>query len=681
MLFIAAIFSFILKNPATNRSIEFDIKLLKKYCAFHSSKKSKHYVELVGSVFHKTRPLSDSKVVFMRKRHKEVASAKKSFQNLMISLVLAGSVLAIGFIEFDVNAYYLQNNIRNYLVSDGYGQFGFSAVNNTDDFYKWMTTTFIPTCYPLRTYNGEKLDILGEQMFGDLANLRVGPARIRQVRMPERKCKSTLVSTIYPCIDSYELTGEDKGTYCPKWQQRRPDCSDSGFIPQAWSYIDSSAIFGTPVSAVYNTYSGGGYFFLLDEERAQSERQVQNAKDNNWIDRHTRAVMTEFTLYNPNINTFINAVLVLEFLEQGFAMPCIHLRPFTRSLKFQECRTSLQASFVLFVVYFIFLFVDIVNQLITDCRNVIQRVWFWVDVLFALTSACSIVLFIIRKNISDKTEKMFYDQQYTGENNFINYYQIVVLNSAIQVVLGVISFIAFLRISRAFEYSKRLSVFWRVISNSARPLLGFFIVFGITLCAFASMIYLRFGKFVNSFRNMATVFGSLANTLIGKNNVVILMNASPVFALFFYFTYGVSVIFLLLNIFAAILNETIDIVKNRNKRAGHVFGISDYTLASVKDIISLISTAVSRSKETKNDEIRYGEARQNIDTHAVVHILRRLFQTYQRQVKKESTRINNYVISHTMDDDDGEVENKTTEESIEGQEDLEINTQKMFKYI
>lgn len=62
----------------------------------------------------------------------------------------------------------------------------FSEVNDTVGFYQWMNQTFIPANYPEKTYSGAELDILQKQMFGDLASLRVGPARIRQVRMPER---------------------------------------------------------------------------------------------------------------------------------------------------------------------------------------------------------------------------------------------------------------------------------------------------------------------------------------------------------------------------------------------------------------------------------------------------------------------------------------------------------------
>lgn len=62
----------------------------------------------------------------------------------------------------------------------------FFEVNDTLGFYQWMTQTFIPANYPEKTYSDADLDILQKQMFGDLASIRVGPARIRQVRMPER---------------------------------------------------------------------------------------------------------------------------------------------------------------------------------------------------------------------------------------------------------------------------------------------------------------------------------------------------------------------------------------------------------------------------------------------------------------------------------------------------------------
>ena len=101
------------------------------------------------------------------------------------------------------------------------------------------------------------------------------------------------------------------------------------------------------------------------------------------------------------------------------------------------------------------------------------------------------------------------------------------------------------------------------------------------MCAFASLVYLLFGKYLYTFRNLTIVFGSLANTLIGKNDIVVLFNVSPFFAMLFCFAYGCTFTFLLLNIFAAILNETISQVK-KDANEADIFGIGDYTLSLLK---------------------------------------------------------------------------------------------------
>lgn len=86
-------------------------------------------IEFVGAVFHQQKPSNNLKTPQIRKRQRQTAYARKSFRDLVVSLVMASSVVAIGYAEFDVQSFYLQDNVRNYLVSNGYGQFGFSAVS------------------------------------------------------------------------------------------------------------------------------------------------------------------------------------------------------------------------------------------------------------------------------------------------------------------------------------------------------------------------------------------------------------------------------------------------------------------------------------------------------------------------------------------------------------------------
>lgn len=52
-----------------------------------------------------------------------------------------------------------------------------------------MNKTFIPAFYPVENYAGGYLRALERQWFKDMSGIRVGPARVRQVRMKESKIK------------------------------------------------------------------------------------------------------------------------------------------------------------------------------------------------------------------------------------------------------------------------------------------------------------------------------------------------------------------------------------------------------------------------------------------------------------------------------------------------------------
>lgn len=53
-----------------------------------------------------------------------------------------------------------------------------------------------------------------------------------------------------------------------------------------------------------NTYGGGGFVATLPKDYAAAQALVASLKRNLWIDRATRAVFLDFTVYNANINVF-----------------------------------------------------------------------------------------------------------------------------------------------------------------------------------------------------------------------------------------------------------------------------------------------------------------------------------------------------------------------------------------
>jgi hypothetical protein len=168
-------------------------------------------------------------------------------------------------------------------------------------------------------------------------NRRMGPVRIRQVRVPSKACSDVYFRNILGTED----TGLTKcyGEFSPtltlenSFQKEAPDFSPD-LDAQPWfrlrdkTELQEMAFF----SAAYATYPGAGY--VVDVENAHIKNgqvvletkpfpndklqslnvTVGELKDSKWIDLKTRAVFVDFSFFNPNLDTFLVARLAVEFL-------------------------------------------------------------------------------------------------------------------------------------------------------------------------------------------------------------------------------------------------------------------------------------------------------------------------------------------------------------------------------
>jgi len=59
-----------------------------------------------------------------------------------------------------------------------------------------------------------------------------------------------------------------------------------------------------------NKYGSGGFVQLLSPDQNETTQIIQDLYDNLWIDRATRAIFLDFTIYNANVNLFCQVKLV-----------------------------------------------------------------------------------------------------------------------------------------------------------------------------------------------------------------------------------------------------------------------------------------------------------------------------------------------------------------------------------
>jgi len=72
----------------------------------------------------------------------------------------------------------------------------------------------------------------------------------------------------------------------------------------SWTYHSSSELDGSSHWGQVASYDGSGFVQDLSLSMEESYTQLKPLFDNLWLDRATRAVFVDFTVYNANINLF-----------------------------------------------------------------------------------------------------------------------------------------------------------------------------------------------------------------------------------------------------------------------------------------------------------------------------------------------------------------------------------------
>lgn len=64
-----------------------------------------------------------------------------------------------------------------------------------------------------------------------------------------------------------------------------------------------------------SAYGGGGYYLDLSVTKEQTEKMLEELKNNRWISQGTRSVFIDFTIYNANANLFCVCKYVSKFFK------------------------------------------------------------------------------------------------------------------------------------------------------------------------------------------------------------------------------------------------------------------------------------------------------------------------------------------------------------------------------
>ncbi|KAK3090920.1 hypothetical protein FSP39_015723 [Pinctada imbricata] len=507
-------------------------------------------------------PLSNDMLERARQDRMREVKMVQAIKEIIITVIFLWIIFSISYSNRDHRSYLIHRAVENQILTPAKPLQQYNQILTHDDYVKWLSETVFPAVFPEEEYNGERLHWRWRQYFSDLTNFRVGPPRLRQLRVTKTMEDIPIVgmSKVYP---NYNMLKEEDRDFCFSWLA--PPCDKEreaySFSYRAWKFTKASDIWGIPIAGLYNTYGGGGYIAELDVNWDFSNRTLKELTDYLWLDSATRAVFLEILLYNPNSNIFIYCTFITEFPETGGIIKMYSMYPLRIYQHLGATGVYVILCEVCFILYLVALIARVTYGLYQHRIEYFKSTWRTVDFLGVIGGIIGIAMYFGRLLLANETMSNFRDDPKT----FVNFQHIAIWDVLFVLLLGCLVFLATIRLLGILGYDKRIGQVFKVFDNCAWDLFWFGVLFFYIFLGYCAFGYLLFGRSLESYYNVFEAMGTLFISMIGKSKFTEMNEKDPVMAQFYFFTFILLMVYFLLTMFLAMLGESISVVQARSK--------------------------------------------------------------------------------------------------------------------
>ncbi|XP_064648391.1 polycystin-1-like protein 1 isoform X2 [Lineus longissimus] len=442
------------------------------------------------------RPPQEKQLIESRKKTMKEKKAVTIFWETVKYLVVLTVALFVAFGKDTSTPYHLNKAVTVQFTESLPNPF--QNIRSVSDWWRWSQSDLLDRLYWERWYNGQETNTDRNYIL-DGSSTIVGYVNLRQMRVDNKSCDIP-----YP----YNVTDTCYYGY-GSW-----DASTASFGPgEKWSYSPWSDLYRYKIYGRLAEYDGAGFLVKLNSTRAGAYAQLQKLKAQEWIDRHTRAIIVEFTLYNAPTNLFTSVSLVCETPPTGGAFPLVRVDSAYMYRYFSAFDHVVLAFELIFISIIMFKIQSFIGGAIREKKRYFRNLWnvlHLVQLVFCVTYiVCYILRFVYVHDTIERLRATFLEE-------YVDVFFIALWDELLRTLVGSIVFIIFVQFLRLLRYRKLFARLGNVYWRARREILIFTALFIVILMAWTSLGVALFRTVSWSFSEFHLGFMSLSSLLVMK---------------------------------------------------------------------------------------------------------------------------------------------------------------------
>ncbi|XP_011194256.2 polycystic kidney disease 2-like 2 protein [Zeugodacus cucurbitae] len=374
-------------------------------------------------------------------------------------------------------------------------------------------------------------------------NILLGTPRLRQLRVLETNCsgnRAFVKHFHFICYPEYsyadqKTTGEHIGA---KYE----------------SYYTLSTM---PIDGRIHTYWGGGFVQNLDRNINVTWPLIESLDQLEWLDRGTRLMAFEFTLYNKNTDLLNNVKIIGEVPVTGGVFLYIQVQAVQKHAVWTGSIWIILSAILFYIIAMYYLVMEILEWRKRGTKRYLKSFWTLTDLVILL-----LVFLSFSYNIFHPIYLYYYLKSATAAPTEYHSLDVICwLNSHYMNLIAIMAFLVWIKIFQIFTFNKTSIQLNATFVRCYRDLLSFVLIFLIIFLSYAMLGMLLFGHAHEDFFVFPIAFWSVMRMVLADFDYVGVEQANPVLAPIYFFSFIIIVYFILINMFLAIIYDTFRDIK------------------------------------------------------------------------------------------------------------------------